>query len=101
MATKGDFVDVQIEPEFPAGWKKKVYEINGKQMPRWTIWYDNEGNKYVKEEAVRQKLAEIMNSTSKDLKNVNNRGRFVDNRGRFGELSCGICSIRPTQGRLR
>ena len=59
MTSKSCFVEVPIDPEFPQGWRKKVYEMNGRLVPRWTIWFDTEGNKFVNEEKVRAKLAEI------------------------------------------
>jgi len=66
MTSQGGFVEVPIDPEFPQGWKKKVYELNGRLVPRWTIWIDNEGKKFVNEDKVRAKLAEIKEREMKE-----------------------------------
>ena len=53
---KGCFVDVPIDSEFPKGWKKKVYEINGKQFPKWSIWFDEKGIKFTNEKRAKDKI---------------------------------------------
>ena len=52
----GTFVEVPTDPDLPAGWKKKVYQMNGRLVPRWTIWYDVDGNKFVNKVRIKQML---------------------------------------------
>jgi hypothetical protein len=52
----GTFVEVPTDPDLPAGWKKKVYQMNGMLVPRWTIWYDIDGNKFVNKIRIKQML---------------------------------------------
>ena len=110
-SSQGGFIEVPIDPEFPKGWKKKVYEMNGRLVPRWTIWFDDQGNKFVNEKKVRARLAEMKDnitateinlqnevknasvetirsdSRSEDLKIVYNA------RGPLVNLTCDICSL--------
>ena len=56
ISRKGCFVDVPIDSEFPEGWKKKVYEMNGKQFPKWSIWFDEKGNKFTNEKKAKDRI---------------------------------------------
>ena len=52
----GAFVEVPLDPDLPTGWRQKVYILNGILMPRWTIWYDMYGNKFVNKFRIKQML---------------------------------------------
>ena len=52
----GAFVEVPLDPDLPTGWRQKVYILNGILMPRWTIWYDMYGNKFVNKLRIKQML---------------------------------------------
>merc|ERR1712133_175834 len=77
---KGKYVEVALDSSYPRGWRKEVYKVNGRVLPQWTIWYDPEGKKYFKEEAVKAKLASssttrrktvLQDISSKEIKGSN------------------------------
>ena len=56
---KGTFVEVPLDSDLPPGWRQKVYQMNGMLVPRWTIWYDPHGNKFVNKLRIKQMLVRL------------------------------------------
>ena len=67
----GSFVGVSIEPDFQQEWRKKVYQLDGRFVPRWNTWNDDKRNTFVTEDKsklvqVKEKSTPIFNFTSCD-----------------------------------
>jgi len=66
MTKAGDFVLVN-DDSLPKGWIKKVYQLDGRLVRRWSLWYDRQGKKFVSEKTARARMAEEAMEDAKEV----------------------------------
>merc|ERR1712129_147347 len=65
----------------PKGWIKKVYQLGGRQVPRWSLWYDRQGKKFVSEKTARARMAEeAMEDAQEDVKRDENTDESIEKK---------------------
>ena len=86
---KGKYVNVPLDSNFPPGWRKEVYKLNGKLHPKWSIWRDPSGKKYFKEAAVMAKLS--AGSKPPVLRDISIKETQGDNMKKEKASACHLC----------
>merc|ERR1712129_138876 len=65
----------------PKGWIKKVYQLGGRLVPRWSLWYDRQGKKFVSEKTARARMAEeAMEDAKEDVKRDENIDESIEKK---------------------
>ena len=75
---KGIFVKVPLDLDLPSGWTKKVYQLNDRLVHRWTIWYDEEGNRFVNKDRIKERLEIEKKLSNADLEDGNDKDNIIE-----------------------
>ena len=99
------WVEVDLEPSVPQGWKKKMYRMNGRLNHKWVQYYDPLGNRY-------NTLQSVEAEVKKQQQLETGSGDRIDLNPKPGKSSkenissCDICNIElnnkeELQGHIR